>query len=78
MALTSTTVVRIHAFPGLTRELLARISAGRTESAKVWTACRDLHAAARQARAPWPRRQELQVATKGQFALHSQSVGYPD
>ncbi len=68
------TVVRIHAFPALPRETLARISAGRTEAAKVWMACRDLHASARKDHAPWPRRSELQKATKGQYALHSQSV----
>ena len=40
-------VVRIYAFPALPREMLARISAGRTEASKVWMKCRDLHQAAR-------------------------------
>ena len=74
MTSSTETVVRIHRFPGLPVETLARISAGRTESAKVWMQCRDLHAAARKARTPWPRRAELQTATKSQFALHSQSI----
>lgn len=68
------TVVRRYIFPDLSRAVLARISAGRSESAKVWTACRDLHQAARSTNAPWPRRNALQAATKGQFALHSQSA----
>lgn len=70
----SATVVRIYTFPQLPKAMLARISAGRTESAKVWMHCRDMHAAARKDKAPWPKRTELQKATKGQFALHSQSV----
>ena len=72
--LAATSVVRIHAFPQLPRAMLARISAGRGEAARVWTLCRDLHQVARRARAPWPRRDAMQKATKGQFALHSQTV----
>lgn len=68
------TVVRRYVFPCLSRATLARISAGRTEAAKVWMACRDVHEAARKARTPWPRRDALQKATKGHYALHSQSV----
>ena len=37
-------------------------------------ACRDAHEAARKARTSWPRRDALQKATKGQYALHSQSI----
>ena len=68
------TVVRIHRLPGLPSATLARISAGRQAAAQVWMACRDLHLAARTTSAPWPGRTELQKATKGRFALHSQSV----
>jgi putative transposase len=40
----------------------------------VWTLCRDRHLAARQQQhARWPTRDELR-ATKGRFALHSQTV----
>ncbi len=74
MTLATTTVVRRYRFPGLPVEMLARISNGRTASAKVWTACRDLHAKARKERTAWPRKSDLQVATKGKFALHSQSA----
>ena len=70
----TTSVVRIHAFPQLPQTMLARISAGRSEAARVWMHCRDLHQGARRERAPWPRRDALQKATKGQFALHSQTV----
>jgi putative transposase len=34
----------------------------------------ELHKQARLAHTPWPGRTELQHATKGRFALHSQSV----
>lgn len=44
------------------------------EAAKVWAACRDLHREARKSGAKWPNRTELQKATKGRFALHSQTV----
>ena len=37
-------------------------------------ACRDAHEAARKARTSWPRRDALQKATKGLYALHSQSI----
>lgn len=68
------TVVRRYVFPTLSRKMLARISDGRGESAKVWMHCRDIHQAARKNHLPWPNRTELQKATKGQFALHSQSI----
>jgi putative transposase len=71
---TTASVVRIFAFPGLPRSALAAISAGRTESAKVWVHCRNLHLAARKDKTAWPNRAALQKAVKGQFALHSQSA----
>lgn len=74
MSSLSATVIRRYLFPDLSRPVLARISAGRTEAAKVWMLCRDVHLAARQARAKWPNRTELQKAVKGHFALHSQSA----
>ena len=44
------------------------------EAAQVWNACMELHKRARLEHAPWPGRTKLQQATKGRFALHSQSV----
>jgi len=44
------------------------------EAAKVWNLCGEIHRQARMNHSKWPRRNELQKATKGQFALHSQSV----
>ena len=51
-----------------------RLREARMEVARVWTLCRDLHLAARQAHTRWPTRDDLQQATKGLFALHSQTV----
>jgi putative transposase len=44
------------------------------QAALVWTLCRDRHLAARQQHTRWPDRDDLQQATKGRFALHSQTV----
>jgi putative transposase len=44
------------------------------EAARVWTHCRDLHLDARRKHLPWPRRDDLQQATKGLYTLHSQTV----
>jgi putative transposase len=44
------------------------------EAAKVWNLCCQIHKQARMEHAKWPGRNQLQKATKGQFALHSQSV----
>lgn len=74
MSSPASTVVRVHIFPSLPRKTLAIISAGRAQASQVWNACRDLHAQARKEGAPWPNRDALQKATKGRFALHSQSV----
>jgi putative transposase len=56
--------------PGYARQL----GDARREAARVWTQCRDLHLAARQAHTRWPTERDFQAATKGQFALHSQTV----
>jgi len=37
---TTTSVVRIYRFPALPKAMLARISAGRSEAARVWMHCR--------------------------------------
>ena len=44
------------------------------EAAQVWNVCMETHKVARQMHRKWPGRNELQQATKGHFALHSQSV----
>jgi putative transposase len=44
------------------------------EAARVWTLCRDMHLTARQQRMPWPREMALEQATRGQFALYSQTI----
>ena len=44
------------------------------EAAQVWNACVEMHLTARLDHAPWPGRSALQKATKGRFALHSQSI----
>ena len=66
--------VRILSLKGLSRRQQAFVRVGQKEAARVWTVCRDLHQAARQDHKPWPNRDALQKATKGRFALHSQSA----
>jgi putative transposase len=51
-----------------------RIREAQREAARVYAHCAALHTAARHAHARWPGRRELQAATRGQFALHSQTV----
>jgi putative transposase len=57
-----------------TPKLFACLKAAQMESAKVWNLCCEAHKQARMEHATWPGRSDLQKATKGQFALHSQSV----
>jgi putative transposase len=57
-----------------THTLFQRLKSAQMEAAQVWNLCMDAHKAARQAHAKWPGRNELQQATKGRFALHSQSI----
>ena len=66
--------VHIYPLPTLRKGYARRLREARMEAARVWALCRDLHLAARQAHTRWPTREELQQATKGQFALHSQTV----
>ncbi len=66
--------VRIVSLKGIRNRQSAMIRAGQREAARVWTLCRDRHLAARQEHGKWPNRDALQKATKGRFALHSQSV----
>jgi len=57
-----------------TQKLFVCLKAAQMEAAKVWNLCCEAHKQARMDHAKWPGRNELQKATKGQFALHSQSV----
>jgi len=57
-----------------TPKLFACLKAAQMEAAKVWNLCCEIHKQARMTHSKWPGRDELQKATKGQFALHSQSV----
>ncbi len=66
--------VHIYPLTTLSPSLQRRLYAAQREAARVWTVCRDLHLAARRQHTRWPDRDDLQQATKGQFALHSQTV----
>ena len=66
--------VRIYRLDTLSRTQLSRLKAAQQEAAAVWNLCMETHKQARQAHTTWPGRHELQQATKGRFALHSQSV----
>ena len=66
--------IAIYLLPTLRPSLRRRLYQAQHEAARVWTLCRDLHLAARQQHSRWPNREDLQHATKGHFALHSQTV----
>lgn len=65
---------RIYRLNHLPPSMMQRLREAQEEAARVWMQCRDLHLEARKQHLPWPGRIELQKATKGQFALHSQTV----
>ena len=44
------------------------------EAARAWNLCKDIHLEARKNSLRWPNSEELQKATRGLFALHSQTV----
>jgi hypothetical protein len=44
------------------------------EAARVWNVCMETHKAARSTHAPWPGQRELELATKGRFALNAQAT----
>ncbi len=66
--------VRTVSLKGIPKRQQSIVREGQMEAARVWTACRDEHLAARREHGRWPNRDDLQKATKGRFALHSQSV----
>ena len=55
-------------------KLFTRLKAAQMEAAQVWNLCCTLHKEARASHTVWPGRDALQKATKGKFALHSQSI----
>jgi len=57
-----------------TAKLFACMRDAQMEAARVWNLCCEIHKQARMDHAKWPGRSDLQKATAGQFALHSQSV----
>ena len=67
-------MVHIYPLPTLRPSLRRRIYQAQQEAARVWTLCRDVHLIARQQHTRWPDRDEFQQATKGRFALYSQTV----
>lgn len=66
--------VQIIPLTGLRPSLAKRLLEAQIEAARCWNFVVGLHKTARDARNKWPNRDDLQKATKGQFALHSQTV----
>src|SRR5215472_11996844 len=66
--------VRIYQLKHLAPMLFRRLKEAQMEAAQVWNSCTELHKRARLEHTRWPGRNELQQATKGRFALHSQAV----
>jgi putative transposase len=66
--------VRIYRLTRLRRGDRVRLRAAQMEAAQVWNRCRDRHLSARKLHIPWPTQDDLHQATKGCFALHSQTV----
>ena len=66
--------VRIYPLTHLSATQMQRLCDAQAEAAQVWNFCMQMHKDARLQHTLWPERSELQKATKGRFALHSQSV----
>src|SRR5260370_34255261 len=66
--------VKIYRLDNLSQTMFQRLKAAQMEAAQVWNRCMELHKEVRRAHGKWPGRNELQQATKSNFALHSQSV----
>src|ERR1700757_979266 len=66
--------VKIYQLHHLSHSQFQRCKTAQMEAAQVWNACLEAHKAARTSHTKWPGRDVLQKATKGGFALHSQSV----
>ena len=66
--------VKIYQLNHLSAKQYQRLRSAQQEAALVWNTCVALHVEARMQHTKWPGRDALQKATKGRFALHSQSV----
>ncbi|WP_235845951.1 RNA-guided endonuclease InsQ/TnpB family protein [Dictyobacter aurantiacus] len=66
--------VKIYQLNHLSSTQYQRLRTAQQEAALVWNACVAFHLQARMQHLRWPGRTALQKATKGRFALHSQSV----
>jgi putative transposase len=66
--------VKIYQLNHLSAKQYQRLRSAQQEAALVWNACVELHTAARIQHTKWPGRDALQKATKGRFALQSQSI----
>jgi putative transposase len=66
--------VKIYQLNSLSPAQFRRLHDAQMEAAHVWNCCMEVHNAARMEHTRWPGRNELQKATKGRFALHSQSI----
>src|SRR5947207_10367562 len=66
--------VKVYQLKKLAVALFQRLRDAQMEAARAWNVCCDLHKEARTTHTKWPGRNALQKATKGRFALHSQSV----
>ncbi len=65
---------RVYRLTNLSRSQSSKLKAAQIEAAQAWNYCMEAHQEARLTHTKWPGRSELQKATKGRFALHSQSV----
>ena len=61
-------------FTHLSHTQFQRLRDAQAEAAQVWNLCMQMHRDARLQHDTWPGRNELQKATKGCSALHSQSI----
>ena len=66
--------VKIIRLGWLAPKVFQAIRGGQLEAGKIWNQCRDLHLEARKEHTKWPTKDDLQKATKGQYALHSQTI----
>lgn len=66
--------VRVISLKNLPKRMRERLREAQLEAGRVYTEAKNLHLAARKSGLPWPGKVELQKATKGRFALHSQTV----
>ncbi|GCE50036.1 hypothetical protein KTH_49050 [Thermosporothrix hazakensis] len=66
--------VKIYQLNALSYQQFQRCKAAQMESAQIWNVRMEMHKTARMGHTRWPGRNALHQATRGRFALHSQSV----